>query len=64
MGEGGSRRCDRDHRGEKGRGEIGGVASALSAGAYATTLLVMVDRVKVRRRASPHHNQAGLNLPS
>jgi hypothetical protein len=33
------------HRGEKGRAEIGGV-SALSAGVYTTTKLVMVDRVK------------------
>jgi hypothetical protein len=64
MREGGSRRCDRDHRGEKCRGEIGGVVSALSAGAHATTLLAMVDRVKVGGRASPHPHHAGLNLPS
>jgi hypothetical protein len=63
-GGGGSRRCDRDHRGEKGRGEIGGVVSALSAGAYATTLLVMVDRVKGGGRAPLTPYQAGLNLPS
>jgi hypothetical protein len=31
-----------DHRGGKGRGEIGGVYLALSAGSYNTTLLVMV----------------------
>jgi hypothetical protein len=39
------------HRGEKGRGAIGGVYLALSAGVYTTTLLVMVDRVKRGGRA-------------
>ncbi len=50
----------------RGRGEIGGVyISALSAAAYATNLLVMVDRVKGGGRAVhrlPH--QAGLILPT
>ncbi len=51
-----------DHRGEKSRGEIGGVyISALSAGAYTTTLLVMVDRVLEEGRVPPPW--AGLNLP-
>jgi hypothetical protein len=35
-----------NHRGEKGRGEIGGVYLPLSAGAYTTTLLLMIDRMK------------------
>ncbi len=44
-----------------GRGEIGG---ALSAGAYTTTLLMKVDRVKGRGSAPPTFHQAGLILPS
>jgi hypothetical protein len=35
----------------RGRGEIGGIVSALSAGAYTVTLYVMVDRVKGGGRA-------------
>ncbi len=37
---------------------------ALSAGAYTTTLLVMVDRVKGEERAVPRPHQTGQNLPS
>jgi hypothetical protein len=41
-----------------------GSVSALSAGAYTTTLLVMVDRVKWGGRAPPppHHHQADFTI--
>jgi hypothetical protein len=35
-------------------------SAALSAGAYTTTLLVMVDRVKGGRRAPSTHTRPGL----
>ncbi len=38
--------------------------SALSAEAYTTTLLLMVDRVKRGMLCTSHPRQAGLNLPS
>jgi hypothetical protein len=38
----------------RGRGEIGGSVSLLSAGAFTTTLYVMVDIVKGAGRAPPH----------
>ncbi len=43
------------HRGEKGRREIGSHVSALSVGAYTTSLVMvmMVDGVKGGRRAPP-----------
>ncbi len=46
----------------RGRGEIRGRVSALSGGAYTTTLLVMVDRVKGEGIAPspPHPHQAAL----
>ncbi len=44
----------------RGRGEIGGVyVPALSARAYTTTLLVMVDRVKRGGRAPSNHTRLG-----
>jgi hypothetical protein len=42
----------------RGRGEIG--VSALSAGAYTTALVVMVDRMKVVGRAPPTLTRLGL----
>jgi hypothetical protein len=54
------------HRGNGGRGEIVKVyISALSAGGYyATTLLVMCRQTKKGRACTPHPHQAGLALPS
>jgi hypothetical protein len=43
----------------KGRGETGGSVSALSAGAYTTTLFVMEDRVKDGGRAPPAITRLG-----
>ena len=48
-----------NHRGEKGRGEIGGVYLPLSAGAYTTTLLLMIDRMKGGGRESPPRARLG-----
>jgi hypothetical protein len=48
------------HRGEKGRGEVGGVylTSHLERN-YTTTLLVMVDGVKGGRRTPPRLTRLG-----
>ncbi len=56
---------DSGHHRVRGRAEIGGSVSALSAGAYITTLYVMVDIVTGGWRAPPppHPRQAGLIYP-
>ncbi len=43
----------------RGRGEVEGGVSALTAGASTTTLLVMVDRVKGGERATPTLTRLG-----
>jgi hypothetical protein len=43
----------------RGRGEIGGGYLTLSCSVYTTTLLVMVDRVKVAGRAPPTLTRLG-----
>jgi hypothetical protein len=48
----------------RGRVEIGLSVSALSAGAYTTTLYVMVNTVKSCGSAPPSPHQAGLIFPS
>jgi hypothetical protein len=48
----------------RGRVEIGGSVSALSAGMYTITLYMMVGTVKGGGRAPPLPHQAGLIFPS
>jgi hypothetical protein len=53
-----------NHRVHRGRDEIGGCVSALSAGAYTATLYVMVKIVKGGGSVPPYPHQPGLIVTS